>query len=135
MQLEGYPDVRGFIPPCAIDEAKQHTSIDQTSVRSPSQKNYNLIVAEPDEGIDQIEDGCGGLEGGDVGQRVLWENQSCGALSEQQVPNYRSEKENFDSMFLRFAGENRYQNTIGAAFGAREVRSRTVWSFWKAKLI
>ena len=38
-------------------------------------------------------------------------------------------------MFLRFAGENRYQNTIGAAFGAREVRSRTVWSIWKAKLI
>ena len=39
------------------------------------------------------------------------------------------------TMFPRFAGENRYQNTIGAAFGAREVRSRTVWSFWKAKLI
>ena len=29
----------------------------------------------------------------------------------------------FDSLSLnsRFAGENRYQNTIGAAFGAREV--------------
>ena len=25
-------------------------------------------------------------------------------------------------LFFRFAGENRYQNTIGAAFGAREVR-------------
>ena len=66
----------------------------------------------------------------------MWENQSCGALSEQQVPKYRSEDENFDLMSnLRFAGENRYQNTIGAAFGAREVWSRTVWSFWKAKLI
>ena len=39
------------------------------------------------------------------------------------------------TMFPRFAGENRYQNTIGAAFGAREVRSRTVWPFLKAKLI
>ena len=38
-------------------------------------------------------------------------------------------------MFLRFAGENRYQNTIGAAFGAREVRSKTVRLFLKAKLI
>ena len=31
------------------------------------------------------------------------------------------------SLFIfRFAGENRYQNTIGAAFGAREVR---IWMF------
>ena len=45
--------MRGFIPPCAIDEAKQHTSIDYTSVRSPSQTEYELIVAEPDEGIDK----------------------------------------------------------------------------------
>ena len=43
--------MRGFIPPCVIGKTTE--SIDKTNGRSTSQTNYNLIVAELDEGIDR----------------------------------------------------------------------------------
>ena len=76
-----------------------------------------MLFAEPDE---VKEDGSGGLEGGDVGEGILWKDQHSRALPEQQVFHFVLIFDKL-SMNSRFAGENRYQNTIGAAFGAREV--------------
>ena len=42
-------------------------------------------LAEPDE---VKKDGGGGLEGGDVGKGVLWQDQPGRALPQQQVINY-----------------------------------------------
>ena len=46
----------------------------------PHQKILNIFIAEPDE---VKKDGSGGLEGGDVGEGILWKDQPCRALPQQ----------------------------------------------------
>ena len=54
---------------------RQHNIINR-----PHRKILNMLFAEPDE---VKEDGSGGLEGGDVGEGILWKDQHSRALPEQ----------------------------------------------------